>query len=279
MPLDPGDNMKAAEDFLLVVLHSHVIAAAEAVLSGAQATDVNLLAKSIVDRYVCITIPSSTDVQLQVDDKVCSYAKELLTMGLLWFNFYDSIKEGDGERIFRMWKFNLLIFKAAKRKNYSIEALNLILQIDHVLSPREAAQVKWSRTVNTSGRPGNNVPMDLHLEHLNRRLKTALRNMGSNISANSVSLAAKSIDVVNHVCNVFERSTGHTPDSELHPPPSFKRDCELVVGILSENEVFIFKNNTRLHNAFKLHKNIFHLLNYAGLLQWIKRTTTTLLKK
>ena len=227
MPLDPGDNMKAAEDFLLIVLHSQVIAAAEAVLFGAQATDVNLLAKSIVDRYVCITIPSPTDVQLQADDKVCSYAKELLTMGLLWLNFYDSIKEGDGEWIFRIWKFNLLIFKAVKCKNYGIEALNLILQIDHVLSPREAAQVKWSRTVNTSGCPGNNVPMDLHLEHLNRRLKTALRNMGSNISANRVlSLAAKSIDVVNHVCNVFERSTGHTPDSELHSPPSFKRDCD-----------------------------------------------------
>ena len=58
VPVDPGDNMKASEDFLLVVLHSHVIAAAKAVLSGKRAEDAASLAKSIVDRYVCIIIPS-----------------------------------------------------------------------------------------------------------------------------------------------------------------------------------------------------------------------------
>ena len=29
VPLDPGDNMKAAEDFLELVLHAHIVAAAE----------------------------------------------------------------------------------------------------------------------------------------------------------------------------------------------------------------------------------------------------------
>ena len=279
VPIDPGDNMKAAENFLLVVLHSHVIAAADAILSGAQATNVETLAKSIVDRYVCITVPSPSAVQPHADDEVCSYAKELLMLGLLWLNFYDSVKEGDGDRIVRMWKLNLLIFKSAKRKNYSIEALNLILQVDHILSPREAAQVKWSRTVNTTSCPGNNMPMGLHLEHLNRRLKTALRNMGSNISTNSVTSAAKSIHVVNHVCNVFEKSTGHMPDSGLHSSPSFERDYNLVLKVLKENEVFTFKTTKRLHNAFKSHQNIFYQLNYKGLLQWIKRTAITLVKK
>ena len=99
MPVDPGDNMKAAEDFLLVVPHSHVIAAAEAILSGAQATDVDSLARSIMDRYVCITVPSPPAVQAHAVDKVYSYATELLTQGLLWVNFHDSVKEGDGVRI------------------------------------------------------------------------------------------------------------------------------------------------------------------------------------
>lgn len=30
VPLDPGDNMKAAEDFLEVVLHAHIVAAVRA---------------------------------------------------------------------------------------------------------------------------------------------------------------------------------------------------------------------------------------------------------
>jgi len=143
VPADPGDNMKASEDFLLVVLHSHIIAAARVALSGEKAKDVASLAKKIVDRYACIRVPSPSAVQTKSDDGVYSYTTELLTLGLLWLNFYDSVKEGDGYCIIQTWKFNLLVFKATRRKNYSIEALNLILQVQHTLSPREAAQVKW----------------------------------------------------------------------------------------------------------------------------------------
>jgi len=65
-------------------------------------------------------------------------------------------------RILRYWKFNLLIYKATQHKNYNIEALHLILQVDHTLSLREAAQ---ACTVNTTNVKGHNIPMDLHLEH------------------------------------------------------------------------------------------------------------------
>ena len=187
------------------------------------------------------------------------------------------MREGDGDRIIRTWKFNLFVFKAARQKNYSIEALNLILQVEHTLSPREATQVKWCRTVNTSNHPGTNVPMDLHLEHLNRRLKTALRNMGSNVTDSSVTLAAKSINVVNHVCSVFESSDGHKPDSGLHSSPSFERDYKLVLSALCEKEVFVYKSK-RQYKTFKNYKSLFEQIDYKGSLQWIKRTTATLTK-
>ena len=122
---------------------------------------------------------------------------------MLWHNFYDSVKEADGNRLIRNWKFNLLIFKAARRKNYSKETLNLLLQVNYLLSPRESAQLKWCRCINTCGRQGTNISMDLYLEHLNRRLKTTLRNVGSNITDNSVNLAAESIAIVQHVCATY----------------------------------------------------------------------------
>ena len=155
VPLDPSDNIKAAEDFLLVVLHSHIVAAAKAVLDESEAIDVLSLSKTIVANYITITLPSSSaDKPPSVKwlDKINMYATEVLTLGLLWHSFHDAIKEGDGDCIIRNWKFNLLAFKSARRKNYSIEALNLLLQVNYILSPREAAQVKWCRSVNTSGR-------------------------------------------------------------------------------------------------------------------------------
>ena len=90
----------------------------------------------------------------------------------------------------------MIIFKAARRKNYSIEALNLQLQLNYTLSPRQAAQLKWSRCINTTNIVGCNIPMDLHFEHLNKRLKCTMQNMGSNLTDNSVMLAAKCVQVV-----------------------------------------------------------------------------------
>ena len=47
----------------------------------------------------------------------------------------------------------------------------MLSQYHCLLSDRMAAQMKWSRVVNTAGRKGKNVSCDLHLEHLNRQLK------------------------------------------------------------------------------------------------------------
>ena len=221
MPTDPGDNMKAAEDFLLVVLHAHIVAAAKVILSQQNTTDVAVLSKQIVEQYISIEVPSAGEpVSVKHKDKVHRYAVQLMTLGMLWHNFYDSVKEADGNRLIRNWKFNLLIFKAARRKNYSKETLNLLLQVNYLLSSRESAQLKWCRCINTCGRQGTNISMDLYLEHLNRRLKTTLRNVGSNITDNSVNLAAESIAIVQHVCEQFERETSTSgPSSDKYSYP------------------------------------------------------------
>ena len=169
VPTDPGDNLKGAEDFLLVVLHSHIISAAKNILSNSDVQSVTTLVEKIIKNFVRITIPTVVCADSDKStDQVHTYATELLTLAMLWHNFHDASKEGDGDRLIRCWKFLLLVFKASRRKNYSIEALNLLLQVGHLLSPREAEQVKWSRCINTSGQPGCNMPMDLHMEHLNQ---------------------------------------------------------------------------------------------------------------
>ena len=281
VPADLGDNMKASEDFLLVVLHAHIVAAAKTICTDFEKTDLSSLSKAIDDRFIKVNMPSASAAPAKKTDAdgVCMYAMEVLTLGLLWHNFHDSTREGDGERIIRNWKFNLLAYKAAKRKNYSIEALNLLLQVNHLLSPREAAQVKWCRCINTSGRQGCNVPKDLHLEHLNRRLKSALRNMGSNITQNSVRMAAESIGVVDHICHNFEmESTEHAANSDRHESPSFDRDYKLILSVLQEEEVFVSKRR-RQHTSFKFQNSLLQQPRYTDIVKWIKSTTDTIINK
>jgi len=91
------------------------------------------------------------------------------------------------------------------QKNYSIKALNLQLQVNYTLSPRQAAQVKWSRCIiNTTNWVEKNILMELHLEHLNQRLKGTMRNMGANLTDNSVTIAAQCVQIVDSICSKFE---------------------------------------------------------------------------
>ncbi len=75
---------------------------------------------------------------------VQSYTKEVLSLGLLFLNFKDAIKEGDGDRVLRMWKYFLLLFRATKHTNYAKEALTLLTQCLFTLPPNLAKQIKWS---------------------------------------------------------------------------------------------------------------------------------------
>ena len=62
-----------------------------------------------------------------MDDELFLYTTELLTLALIWHNYHDAIKEGDGDCVLSLWKFFLVIFFKNGRKNYNKEAFLLLL--------------------------------------------------------------------------------------------------------------------------------------------------------
>ena len=113
-------------------MHTHAIAAAKEILSLTSVNSVSDLAKAITTNFTYVSqldfSQQISEKQKAVDDGVHLYAVELLTLGLLWHGFHDAIKEGDGERIMRYWKFLLILFKSTNHPNYVKEAVNLLLQ-------------------------------------------------------------------------------------------------------------------------------------------------------
>ena len=57
--------------------------------------------------------------------------------------FQDAIREGDGIRVIRCWKFLLLWFRSTGHTNYAIEAMTLLSQLYHLFTPRLAEQLIW----------------------------------------------------------------------------------------------------------------------------------------
>lgn len=125
------------------------------------------LAKEIIVHFLYL----DPNVKVNNCDKKCLYVMQVLTLGLIWHGFDDAVREGDGDSVLTYWKFFILVFKVTRHHNYFKESVILLLQYHFLLPQRQAEQLKWCRFVNYRGRVGGNVSCELHLEHLNCRLK------------------------------------------------------------------------------------------------------------
>ena len=76
----------------------------------------HILCQDIVNSFVSLD-PGPKSTVSTIEDGVFSYACQLLSLGLLYREFSDSIKEGDGHRVLRCWRYLLLVFKASGRRN------------------------------------------------------------------------------------------------------------------------------------------------------------------
>ena len=94
-----------------------------------------------------------------------------------------------------MLKYLLPIYHNSNKRNYSKEALLLLCQKEYILTPslRQAKQLMYSRFINTQGLKGKNVGCDLHMEHLNKMCKGAIRDLGPNKTVDTIQRVAKSL--------------------------------------------------------------------------------------
>lgn len=196
---NPKKDFNACEDFFLLVVKCHILAAAMSHFGMSMLSDdpsCELVPDNIVhctedEKWLILSsnikvILEAIRIQFPAQkysamfDGVNIYASEVLSLGLFYMEYKDAIHEGDGMRVLRCWKYLLPLFKANNHKNYAIEAANLLTQYHYIFPPRQAQQLLWSRFINATGKAGHNIPCDLHMEHLNRLCKSAIKMLGVN---------------------------------------------------------------------------------------------------
>ena len=130
--------------------------------------------------HECVEIHISEASSLSTGDSIRGYALKAMSLGLLYTEFVDATREGDGSRIIRCWKYLFIIFRENGRTNYALEAFVMLAQYRFLLSPRQALQLAQSRFINVHGVPRRNISCDIHMEHLDRILKTSITTLGAN---------------------------------------------------------------------------------------------------
>ena len=283
VPREPQKDMNASEDFLQVIFISHIIAAAlqyfgmksisdqpTSDLAIDSVTSFKTHVRALIDTYVCFEVPlSESNRQGCSGDGIMDYAIQVLQFCLLHAEFVDAVREGDGDRVIRCWRFLLPLFKSAARVNYSKEAINLLTQL-LVLSPRLAHQITWSRFINVHGWAGH-VSCDLHMEHLNRVCKMPYNHLVLTLTPKAITSVSKCFGPLNKATQQFDKETHVYKPHGTHSKASTQRDINKIVEELVDvAKVFQFTPG-RSHPSFSsLSRDFYLALNQTKLLDWMK---------
>ncbi len=126
----------------------------------------------------------------------------------------DAIREGDGERLFSLYKLALLAYKSHGHTKYSYVTLLLLVRVYSLLSETQSFSLKWNRFCNTSGKIGRNIPLDLRLKHLNNLLKACLKAVGANLNENSAKRIAASLSGIELIMQPVDEDCKFKPLSK-----------------------------------------------------------------
>ena len=155
------------------------------------------------------------------------------------------------------------LFRVSGRKNYTIEAFSMLCNVSILLSPRQVQQLLWSRCINTRGKPGKNIPMDLHMEHLNRACKNAISGLGANKTPKSIGRIAKCIGVLTSVCDNFDDQTEISQNKGFHTVTKDKKDRDVVLKELQTHAIFKVSLAVVIHHSDTK-------VSYSDMTEWMK---------
>ena len=228
------------------------------------------MAQKVVKEFTVIPETLLGEPVVDSGDHVYGYARVLCHFASLVLLFEDAWKEGDGERVLRLWKIMMLHFHSERKTKYALEALRLQFQVA-TLQPYLSHQLTWGRFVNTHGGKGRNIPCDLHNEHINKLFKDIISNMGANFSKAASTWAARSVSSLETLSISFDKQTGIHPVATAHSKRSDEKDVKTVVDVLQKADILKVTVN-RCHRMFpKFSPDPLHKLNRQKMTTWIKR--------
>lgn len=219
--------------------------------------------------------PEVVDAQLSAEehDDMFNYQCSFLELSMIILNFLDAIKEGDGLRVLRCWKFMLPYLHHHKGSTkYALEALFLIFQANALLSPRDAHRLVWNRFALLKKGMGGNIPLDLHLEFMHKILKEVVRKLGPNASNKKcIDRYAHSLDVNSVILANFDANCHITKRSGKHTRKSQSSDLDKVVQQLMEQKALTFTPGRAYGHFSNIEPTVLNNFNLQKMYKWINK--------
>ena len=205
------------------------------------------------------------------EDHVFNYHRAKLVFGLILTDFNDAVKEGDGERIVRLYKIMLPIFKVHGCTKYSYSVLLLLVKVTALLPESLAFRLVWNRFFNISGKPGRNISLDHRMEMFIKLLKTFLKGLGANLTEESAQRVARCLntleaimDSLDEECHLLQRQKNRAVKGQEEAVSQIVED---LINTCAFNKV---PGREGHPNFEKFSGNLIEKLDYRDYYSWIK---------
>ena len=205
---------------------------------------------------------------IKKEDHKFNYMKASLTFNLLLRDINDSIREGDGERLLEIYKVALLYLKCYHHTKYAYTLIKLFFRIR--FEPQSAFQLTWERFVNTKGKKGHNISLDLHLEHLNGFLKGLLKNLNSNLNESNAARISKSMGKMKKITEQMKENFEINSSPGYRKNPSVLEDIWKLASELKLAKVFEESADREFESFPGFSSDLLTSLNMDKLSKWVK---------
>jgi L1 cell adhesion molecule like protein len=170
-------------------------------------------------------------------DGVLEYAKDVISLGLLYLECRDAVAEGAGFRVEWCWKFWLPLFKASDKKIIPLKPYKQFTTMNSFYRTCTHNNGYTADSSTLKGWPGCNIPADEHQEHLNRVCKDSISHLGANKTKESIIRVGKCVGMISKVTENFDKQicVAYTPGK--HTVSSSKKDMDVIVNELVERQI------------------------------------------
>ena len=205
------------------------------------------------------------------EDFIRNYHIARLRFGLVDLDLRDAIKEGDGARLLVTLSYLLILFHLHKRTKYACVTLLHLVKAFALLPESLANELVHDRFWNTKGGAGNNIPLDLRMEHMVRLFKLSLKQLGANIDSPGAQRIAQSLGHVEELINNIDNDVQITRRSGYHTSKHLRETVQSITKDLTD--VGAFENQPgREYPSFKgFQKNITSKLDFFEYYGWMDR--------
>jgi len=194
-----------------------------------------------------------------------------MSFGLLLMSFEDAVKEGDGQRLFNIYKWMLLLYKANNHPKYAYINLLYLVKICAILPEFEAERLKWNRFINNKGGKGLNIPLDLHKEHQNKLLKTMWRALGPNLNEKNAARIAGTLESMEKILSSVDSDCKLSDRSSYRSVKQKEEAVHQITTDLVSINAFHFTRHRKGHPSFSdIDSNMLSGLDYRDLHRWMK---------